>query len=134
LDSVENLGGLNKAPDNDRFIVVPPEFMNTVTRASGVALHVPEVYTDLVKKGYVGQLLGFNIFQSTRLSGDNSTGYYMIGGHSGWMTFAEKLLHADIEEDLIANFGSAYKDLFVYGAKVADSRRHFAGYVFGTFA
>lgn len=133
LDSVENLGGKNRAPKDGRFLVVPPEFMNTLTRASGVALHVPEVYSELVGKGYMGQLLGFNIFETTRLSGDNTSGYYMIGGHSGWMTFAEKLLETGIE-DLIGNFGTAYKDLFVYGAKVADSRRHFAGYIYGTFA
>ena len=28
-----------------------------------------------------------------------------------------------MEEDIIGNFGTAYKDLFVYGAKVTDSRR-----------
>jgi hypothetical protein len=134
LDSAENLGGLNIAPDADRFLIVPPEFMNTVTRASGVALHVDPVYNDLVQRGYIGSLLGFKLFQSTRLTGDNSSGYHMIGGHPGWLTFAEKQLEATIEEDLIGNFGSAYKDLFVYGAKVADSRRHFAGEIFATFA
>lgn len=133
LDQVENFG-LNKAPDDGRFMIVPPEFMNTVTRASGVALHVDPVYTDLVQRGYIGSLLGFRLFQSTRLTGDNSSGYRIIFGHPGWMTFAEKQLEARIEEDLIGNFGSAYKDLFVYGAKVADSRRHFAGELFATFA
>lgn len=133
LDSAE-LYGLNVAPDTDRFLIVPPEFENTVVRASGVVLHVPEVYTDLVKRGFIGELLGFKLFKSTRLTGDNTSGYHMIGGHTGWCTFAEKLLEADIEEDLTANFGSAYKDLFVYGAKVADSRRSFAGEIFATFA
>jgi hypothetical protein len=133
LDSVENLGAKNKSPEEGRFLIVPPEFMNTITRASGVALHVPEVYSDLVRRGYIGDLLGFKLFQSTRLSGNNTTGYYMIGGHPGWMTFAEKSLDARMEEDLIGNFGVAYKDLFVYGAKVADGRRHFAGYILATF-
>ncbi len=79
-------------------------------------------------------LQGFKVFRSNRLSGDNTDGYRVLGGHSSWCTFAEKLLEADIEEDLIGNFGSAYKDLFVYGAKVTDSRRHFASEGFFTFA
>ena len=50
------------------------------------------------------------------------------------MTYAEKVLEARIEEDLIGDFGAAYKDLFVYGAKVTDPRRHFATELFATFA
>jgi hypothetical protein len=38
-----------------------------------------------------------------------------------------------MEEDLIGNFGSAYKDLFVYGAKVADERRKFGATAFVKF-
>lgn len=132
LDGVEQYG-LNGDTTNERFLIVPPEFMNTVTRASGVALHVDEVYKNLVGRGYIGDLLGFRLHQTTRLSGDNSSGYYMIGGTKGWMTFADKMLEVGME-DLIGNFGKAYKDLFVYGAKVADPRRHFAGYIHATFA
>lgn len=133
LDSAENYG-LNVAPDEGRWLIVPPEFENTVVRASGVQLHVPEVYTDLIQRGYIGSLLGFNIFKSTRLTGDNTNGWRVLAGHPGWMTFAEKVLDARIEEDLIGNFGAAYKDLFVYGAKVADSRRSFGAELYATFA
>lgn len=132
LDQSE-LYGLNVAPDTDRWIIVPPEFENVVVRASGVVLHVPEVYTDLVQRGFIGSLLGMKIYKSTRLSGDNTNGYQILAGHTGWMTFAEKMLEADMEEDLIANFGSAYKDLFVYGAKVADARRSFGASLLATF-
>jgi hypothetical protein len=133
LDKAESFG-FSAVPDSDRFLLVPPEFENVMVRASGVALHVPEVYSNLVQKGYIGSLLGFKLFKSNRLSGDNENGYHMIAGHPNWMTVAEKLLEADIEEDLIGDFGSAYKDLFVYGAKVPDSRRNFAAEIFCTFA
>lgn len=133
LDQAESFSK-SAVPDSDRWLIVPPEFRNTVVRASGIALHVPEVYSELVKKGFIGELLGFKIFVSTRLTGNNTDGYRVLAGHPNWLTFAEKLLEADIEEDLIGNFGSAYKDLFVYGAKVADSRRHFAAELFCTFA
>lgn len=124
----------NAVPDSDRWLVVPPEFENTLVRASGVALHVPEVYTQLVQKGFMGMLLGFKIFKSNRLTGDNTDGYRVLAGHPNWLTFAEKVLESTIEEDLIANFGSAYKDLFVYGAKVPDTRRHMAAELYCTFA
>lgn len=133
LDKAE-ANGFSAVPDSDRFMIVPPEFEDIATRASGVVLHVPEAYDELVKKGMITKLKGFNIFRSNRLTGNNTTGYHIIAGHKNWMTFAEKLLEATIEEDLIGNFGSAFKDLFVYGAKVPDSRRHFAAELFATFA
>jgi hypothetical protein len=132
LDKAESYG-YNAVPDTDRFIVVPPEFETLLVQGTGIALHVPDVYTELVKRGMITQLLGFNVFKSNRLTGDNTNGYRVIAGHSLWCTFAEKLLAADIEEDLVQNFGSAYKDLFVYGAKVADPRRHFAAEGYWTF-
>jgi hypothetical protein len=133
LDEVESYD-LNPAPDTDRWIIVPPAFENTLVRATGVALHVPAVYDGLVKLGFITELQGFKVFKSNRLTGNNTDGYHIIAGHSGWLTMAEKVLDARIEEDLIGNFGSAYKDLFVYGAKVMDSRRHFAAELFATFA
>jgi hypothetical protein len=125
LDSAER-NGYFSVPDNDRYLLVPPEFSDLVVRASGIVLSVPEVYSDLVQKGMIGMLLGFKIFVSNRLSGSNTSGFHCIAGHTGWMTFAEKVLQARIEEDLIGDFGAAYKDLFVYGSKVKDPRRHFA--------
>lgn len=132
LDSAERYG-FSAVPESDRWLVVPPEFEDLVVRASGVALHVPEAYTELVKKGFIGMLLGFKVFRTNRLTGDNTNGWRVLAGHSSWMTFAEKLLESDIEEDLIGDFGSAYKDLFVYGAKVTDARRHFASEGYWTF-
>jgi len=120
-------------PDTDRWLIVPPEFETMLVRASGVALHVPEAYQELVKKGFITMLQGFKVYKSNRLTGNNTDGFRVLAGHPGWCTFAEKLLEADIEEDLTGDFGSAYKDLFVYGAKVADARRHFAAEGFWKF-
>ena len=124
----------SSVPDSDRFLIVPPEFETILVQASGVALHVPEVYTELVKKGFITMLQGFKVFKSNRLTGDNTDGFRVLAGHPNWCTFAEKLLTADMEEDLTGDFGTAYKDLFVYGAKITDSRRHFATEGFFTFA
>ena len=116
----------SSVPDSDRWLIVPPEFETMLVRASGVVLHVPEVYQELVKRGFITELQGFKVFKSNRLTGDNTDGFRVLAGHPKWMTFAEKVLDARMEEDLTGDFGTAYKDLFVYGAKVTDTRRHFA--------
>lgn len=133
LDIAER-NGKSAVPDQGRWLLVPPEFEDICVRASGVALHVPEVYTSLVKNGLITMLQGFMVFKTNRLTGNNTDGFHVLAGHSNWMTFAEKLLEVGMEEDLIGNFGSAYKDLIVYGAKVPDKRRHFASEGFWTFA
>ena len=125
--------GYSAVPDSDRFLVAPPEFFTILTQGTGVVLHVDEAYQDLVKKGYMGMLQGFKLFMSNRLAGDNTDGYHLIAGHSNWMTFAEKVLEARMEEDLIGDFGTAYKDLFVYGGKVKDINRHQAAEGFWKF-
>ena len=132
LDLAEN-NGYSSVPDTDRFLVAPPEFFTILTQGTGIALHVDEVYQSLVKKGYMGDLQGFKLIKSNRLAGDNTDGYHLIAGHKNWMTFAEKVLDARMEEDLIGDFGTAYKDLFVYGAKVKDIMRHQAAELFATF-
>ena len=125
--------GFTAVPDSDRFLIAPPEFFTTLSQGTGIVLHVDEAYQDLVKKGYMGMLQGFKLFMSNRLTGDNTDGYRVIAGHSNWVTFAEKVLDARMEEDLIGDFGTAFKDLFVYGAKIKDINRHQAVEIFATF-
>ncbi len=133
LDTAERFSK-SAVPETDRWAIVPAEFGELLVRATGVALHVPDVYSELVKKGMITMLQGFKIFQSNRLTGDNDDGFRILAGHNSWMTFAEKLLTAEMEEDLPGDFGTAYKDLFVYGKKVTDSRRHFATEMFAKFS
>ena len=125
LDEAE-ANGHSAVPDEDRFLILPPKIVDLIPRATGIALHVPAVYENLIKKGMVTELLGFKIFKSNRLTGNNTDGYRCIGGHPAWLTFAEKVLTARMQEDLDGDFGTAYKDLFVYGAKVNDLRRNYA--------
>ena len=132
LDLAEK-NGYSSVPDSDRWLLAPPEFFTVLTQGTGVVLHVDEAYQDLVKKGYMGELQGFKLFKTNRLTGDNTDGYHLLAGHKNWMTFAEKVLQARMEEDLPGDFGTAYKDLFVYGAKVKDIMRHQATEMFATF-
>jgi hypothetical protein len=132
LDLAEK-NGYSAVPDSDRFLLCPPEFFTILTQGTGVVLHVDEAYQDLVKKGYMGELQSFKLFKTNRLSGDNTDGYHLLAGHKNWLTFAEKVLEARMEEDIIGDFGTAYKDLFVYGGKVKDIMRHQAAELFATF-
>ena len=134
LDLAEK-NGYNSVPTEGRFLIVPPEFEDTLTNnATGVTLHVSEAYQASVVKGYIGKFKGFDIYVSNRLTGDNTDGYHLIAGVPAWMTYAEKVLQVQMEEDLPGDFGTAYKDLFVYGAKVVDPRRHMAAELFATFS
>jgi len=123
LDEAE-ANGNSTVPDTDRWLILPPVIVDLIPRATGVALHVPDVYENLIRKGMVTMLQGFKVFMSNRLAGDNTDGFRVLAGHPNWCTFAEKVLQVRMEEDLIGDFGTAYKDLFVYGAKINDKRRH----------
>jgi len=123
-----------EVPDEDRNIFIPPAAVPTLMKDAGIKLNVPAAYDELVKKGLLTELQGFKIWVSNRLTGDNTNGYHVLAFHKSWLTFADKALEVGMEEDLIGNFGKAYKDLFVYGAKVADVRRKFAAHAFVKFA
>lgn len=123
-----------EVPDEDRFLVIPPAAWPTMAKDSGIKLEVESAYQDLVVKGYMGTLEGFKVIKSSRVAGDNTNGWHVLAGHKSFLTFADKALEVGMEEDLIGNFGSAYKDLFVYGAKVADERRKFGAHAFVKFA
>jgi hypothetical protein len=122
-----------EVPDEDRYLFIPPAGESTLLKDAGIKLSVPAAYQELVKQGMITELLGFKVFKSNRVVGDNTNGYHVIAGHKSFLTFADKALEVGMEEDLIGNFGSAYKDLFVYGGKVKDERRKFAAHAFVTF-
>lgn len=121
-----------EVPEDERVLVLPTEVADAVPQATGVLLNVPAAYEELVKKGFITEIAGFKIFSSARLTGDNTNGYHALAIQRNWKTFADKVLEAQIEEDLIGNFGVAYKDLYVYGAVTKDNRRKFACELFCT--
>ena len=119
-----------EVPAEGRWCTLPAVIANLVPLGANIALAVPAVYEELVKRGFITNLVGFDIFSTTRLTGDNTDGYHCLAGTGDWFTFADKMLQSGIEEDLIGNFGAAYKDLYIYGGKVADERRKFATELF----
>jgi hypothetical protein len=123
-----------EVPQEDRVIFIPPAGKTALLKDPSIKLNVPQAYQDLVIKGMLTELDGAKIFVSNRVVGDNTNGYHVLAVQKSFLTFADKALEVGMEEDLIGNFGSAYKDLFVYGAKVADERRKFAAHAFVKFS
>jgi hypothetical protein len=123
-----------EVPDEDRFLSLPPAAFTTMAKDTGIKLAVEPAYEALVVKGYMGTLENFKLIKSNRVAGDNTNGFHLLGGHKNFLTFADKALEVGMEEDLIGNFGTAYKDLFVYDGKVADDRRKFGVHAFVKFA
>jgi hypothetical protein len=104
-----------------------------MSKDTSIKLAVESAFQALVVKGYMGTLESFKLIKSNRVAGDNTNGFHILGGHPSFLTFADKVLEAGMEEDLIGNFGTAFKDLFVYDAKVADDRRKFGVHAFVKF-
>jgi hypothetical protein len=121
-----------EVPDEDRYLVVPPIIAKLIPQGTNISLSVPAAFDALVKKGFLTELVGFKIIQTPRVAGDNVNGWHVLACNRNWLTFADKVLQVGMEEDLIGNFGTAYKDLYVYGAHVTDNRLKFAAELFCT--
>jgi len=112
-------------PAENRWLVVPARIANMIRQAPEYVAIGSESGRGNVLNGLLAkQFAGFDVYEVSddRINGDNTNGYNCMGGHRSAITFAMGLTENGIE-DLIGNFGKAYKSLHVYGAKVADERR-----------
>lgn len=91
-------------------------------QAPELILAVPTAYEDLVKRGLLGTIAGFKVYQNEQTAGDIVNGWHVLSGHKSGITFALGFVDSRIE-DMVKNFGKPYKVLTVYGAKVVDERR-----------
>ena len=108
-------------PQSDRFLILPPALMAIVLQGTELIPAVPTAY-EAVQKGFMGMVAGFQLYMSNQVAGDNTDGYQVLAIHKSWLTFAMGWVETGIE-DLIGDFGKAYKGLNIYGAKVVDERR-----------
>lgn len=116
----------NEIPYDNRFMVVPARIASLIRQAPEFISQGTESGRQTVLNGMLsGQFAGFNVYEVSedRIDGDNTNGYHCLGGHKSAICFAMGLTRNQVEQDIIGNFGKAYKSLYVYGAKVADERR-----------
>lgn len=116
----EKLDG-RKIPKTNRWLVVNSTVVRILLQASVLVRDV-ESDTKTIRNGFIGRIAGFDVYENEQVSGDNTTGFWVLAGHKSAITFAMAFVETGIE-DLTANFGKAYKGLNVYGAKVVDERR-----------
>lgn len=112
----------NKVPMGDRSLVLNAHLTSVLLQTSELIPAVASAYEDVVKRGLVGMVAGFTVYQSEQLSGNNTDGYIAMAMHKSWFTLAIAFTESGVE-DLIGDFGKAYKGLTCYGGKVLDNRR-----------
>ena len=115
----------NEIPQEDRWLVVPAKIGALIRQAPEYQSIGSEGGREGVQNGLLPKkFCGFDVYEvsDARISGDSTDGYHVLAGHKSAICFAMGLTEQGIE-DLIGNFGKAYKSLYVYGAKVADERR-----------
>jgi hypothetical protein len=117
----------NEIPDTDRWLVLPASLATLVRQSPEfVGIGSEGGRTDLQNGRLPGKYAGFDLYEVAdgRYSDGNTTdGFHVMGGHKSAICFAMGMTKVNMEEDLIANFGKAFKSLYVYGKKVADERR-----------
>jgi hypothetical protein len=116
----------SEIPYDNRWMVVPARIASLIRQAPEFISQGTESGRMTVLNGMLsGQFAGFNVYEVSedRIDGDNTNGYHCLGGHKSAICFAMGLTRNQVEQDIIGNFGKAYKSLYVYGAKVADERR-----------
>jgi hypothetical protein len=113
-------------PYDNRFMVVPADIAALIRQAPQFISQGTESGRTAVLNGMLsGQFAGFNIYEVSddRITGNATDGFRCLGGHKSAICFAMGLVRNQVEQDIIGNFGKAYKSLYVYGAKVPDERR-----------
>lgn len=109
-------------PQQGRWIVVPPWYTQKLILAetgSISAIGVPKVFDDgALVNGYVGRLMGFDIFESNNVT-TSSTQYRVMCGNRSAISYVGQV--SEIEAlRLQTTFADAARGLYIYGAKVTN--------------
>lgn len=118
-----------KIPASDRWVAFPSIVGNLLLKSSQLQTAVDTAYEDVIKKGILGYVGGFKVYSNEQVAGDNTTGFYCLGGHKSFITMAMAFTESGVE-DFIGGFGQNFKGLNCYGAKVVDERRKAGTYLF----
>jgi len=110
-----------KIPSADTWLVVNADIMGLLDKSDEL-IHATGSGDDVIRNGFKGTIAGFRLYESQEVDGDNTDGYNILAGHKSGITFAHAFTETGIE-DIVKNFGKAYKGLNCYGGKVIDRRR-----------
>ena len=110
-----------KIPKADRWLVVNAEIAGLLDKSTEL-IHATTAGDEVIKNGFMGTIAGFRLYESQEVAGDGTSGWHILAGHKSGITFAHAFTETGVE-DLVGNFGQAYKGLNCYGGKVIDRRR-----------
>ncbi|MDE1867100.1 MAG: hypothetical protein KGI08_05255, partial [Thaumarchaeota archaeon] len=89
IDTLSTMLNDYEIPETDRWLAVSPKIFSVLRQMPEyIPSGVPEAYQGVVQNGKVGQLLGFTVYMSARVNGDNVNGYHCLAGHKSAITFA----------------------------------------------
>jgi hypothetical protein len=105
----------NKVPKGTdvRWIVLPARIASVLRRSEELQLPVAAAYEDVIKKGLIGNVAGFSVYENEEVAGNSNTGWYCMYGHKSAITFAIEFKTSKIEEDIVGEFGMRHKALWV---------------------
>ena len=132
FESVDDLKVLlddDEIPDEDRFLVVPPRIGALLRRSPELVPAIPAAYEDIRLKGKLGTISGFTTYETPRVRGNITDGWFVLAGTKDFITFAMSFVESKVEEDISRQFGKGYKGLTVYGGAVATERRRCGAYL-----
>jgi len=119
-DAAEKLDE-NNVPRDGRFLVVPPFFTTAMTLAEILETKGSVDANESNQNGWVGRLLGFDVWMSNNLKTDGSSNTMALAGTRRAISYAEQILNMEgYRPD--NRFADAVKGLHVYGAKVIDPK------------
>ena len=112
----------NKAPDENRWAVIPPWFEQTIYESPYNQALIQGGDTELYRKGYIGEIAGFKLFRSNQLAmvadGDDTV-TNIIFGQKEALTFAAQLTESETMR-AESQFGTKARGLHVFGFKVVQ--------------
>lgn len=108
--------GLDKenVPRAGRWAIIPPWLAKKVT-LSQIALDTSN--SGVLSNGYVGRLLGFNLFMSPNVKNTTGAKWAILAGTDDAVTFADQIVKTEALRPA-TSFADAVRGLHVYGAKV----------------
>jgi hypothetical protein len=117
--------GKSLSPKADRFVVFNSQAEGLLMQAPEFIPAVQTAYSDVVVKGLIGKIAGFNVFCSEHVDGDNTDGYWFVAGNKEYMAFAAQIMKTSMlpSEADPNSFTATAKGLLVYGRKVFEGNR-----------
>lgn len=110
-----------KTPKKNRWLVVNSDISGLLDKSTEFT-HATAAGDEAIRNGRIGKIAGFDVYESEQVSGDSVNGLHIMAGHKSAIVYAMAFTETGTE-DLLKNFGKAYKGLNCYGAKVVDRRR-----------